>query len=76
MVINSEFVFLCVADHKVCFSCQPCHIKDWEMLLHFKVHGQGDTLFGDGFALWYTKDRMQEGTLYSFSFPELPSCPS
>lgn len=48
----------------VCFSCQPCHIKDWEMLLHFKVHGQGDTLFGDGFALWYTKERMQDGTAY------------
>lgn len=43
------------------FSCQPCHVKDWEMLLHFKVHGTGDTLFGDGFSFWYTKDRMQQG---------------
>ncbi|PIK54689.1 putative vesicular integral-membrane protein VIP36 [Apostichopus japonicus] len=32
----------------------------WEMHVHFKVHGQGRTLFGDGFALWYTKERMKK----------------
>ncbi|KAJ7385582.1 Vesicular integral-membrane protein VIP36 [Desmophyllum pertusum] len=42
----------------------PCHVKDWEMLLHFKVHGTGDTLFGDGFSFWYTKDRMQQGDVF------------
>ncbi|CAH3158123.1 unnamed protein product [Pocillopora meandrina] len=42
----------------------PCHVKDWEMLIHFKVHGVGDTLFGDGFAFWYSKDRMQEGDVF------------
>ena len=33
------------------------------MLLHFKVHGAGDTLFGDGLAFWYSRDRMQEGKI-------------
>ncbi|XP_015748797.1 PREDICTED: VIP36-like protein [Acropora digitifera] len=34
------------------------------MLLHFKVHGAGDSLFGDGFAFWYSRDRMQEGSVF------------
>jgi len=30
--------------------------------VHFKIHGQGKkNLNGDGFAIWYTKDRMQPG---------------
>lgn len=30
--------------------------------MHFKIHGQGKkNLNGDGFAIWYTKDRMQPG---------------
>lgn len=36
---------------------QPVQIHNWEMILHFNVHGSGKNLFGDGFALWYTKDR-------------------
>ncbi|PIK54690.1 putative vesicular integral-membrane protein VIP36 [Apostichopus japonicus] len=36
----------------------------WEMHVHFKVHGQGRTLFGDGFALWYTKERMKKGDVF------------
>ena len=55
LIINALVTFMCL-------SCQPCHVKDWEMLLHFKVHGVGDMLFGDGFSFWYTKERMQEGT--------------
>ncbi|KAG8574661.1 hypothetical protein GDO81_009264 [Engystomops pustulosus] len=40
----------------------PCYLRDWELQVHFKVHGQGKkNLNGDGFALWFTKDRMQEG---------------
>lgn len=41
-----------------------CYVKDWEMLLHFKIHGTGDTLFGDGFAFWYSRDRLQEGAVF------------
>ena len=29
--------------------------------MHFKVHGQGADLFGDGMALWYARDRLQQG---------------
>uniref|UniRef100_A0A8D2JCG7 Lectin, mannose binding 2 like n=1 Tax=Varanus komodoensis TaxID=61221 RepID=A0A8D2JCG7_VARKO len=40
----------------------PCYLRDWEMQVHFKIHGQGKkNLNGDGFAMWYTKDRMQPG---------------
>ncbi|XP_070621542.1 VIP36-like protein isoform X1 [Erythrolamprus reginae] len=40
----------------------PCYLRDWEMQVHFKIHGQGKkNLNGDGFAVWYTKDRMQPG---------------
>ena len=30
-------------------------------MIHFQVHGAGKTLFGDGFAVWYTKDRNKQG---------------
>lgn len=41
---------------------QPCYLRDWELQVHFKIHGQGKkNLNGDGFAIWYTKDRMQPG---------------
>eukprot|EP00039_Didymoeca_costata_P025366 m.13078 g.13078 ORF g.13078 m.13078 type:complete len:343 (-) comp4787_c0_seq1:71-1099(-) len=41
--------------------------KAWEkdtfmMTVEFKVHGQGKSLFGDGFALWYTKAIGGQGT--------------
>ncbi|XP_039624233.1 lectin, mannose-binding 2-like a isoform X2 [Polypterus senegalus] len=43
----------------------PCYLRDWEMQVHFKVHGQGKkNLNGDGFAIWYTKERMQPGPVF------------
>ncbi|MED6260028.1 VIP36-like protein [Ataeniobius toweri] len=43
----------------------PCQLKDWEMQVHFKVHGQGKkNLNGDGLAIWYTKERMQKGPVF------------
>ena len=30
---------------------------NWEMVLEFAVHGSGKNLFGDGFAMWYTKEK-------------------
>lgn len=43
----------------------PCHLKDWEMQVHFKIHGQGKkNLNGDGLAIWYTKERMQRGPVF------------
>ncbi|XP_072917523.1 VIP36-like protein isoform X2 [Hemitrygon akajei] len=42
-----------------------CLMRDWEMQIHFKIHGQGKkNLNGDGFAVWYTKDRMQPGSVF------------
>jgi len=37
---------------------------DFEAIIQFKVHGQGVKFFGDGFAYWYTKDRMQPGPVF------------
>ncbi|KAM4038249.1 VIP36-like protein isoform 2-T2 [Anomaloglossus baeobatrachus] len=43
----------------------PCYLRDWELQVYFKVHGQGKkNLNGDGFAIWFTKDRMQEGSVF------------
>ncbi|KAG7258660.1 hypothetical protein CRUP_021920 [Coryphaenoides rupestris] len=43
----------------------PCHLDDWEMQVHFKIHGQGKkNLNGDGMAIWYTKERMQKGPVF------------
>ena len=35
-----------------------------QITLEFKVHGQGKTLFGDGFAVWFTKEPSQEGPVF------------
>ncbi|KAM9252835.1 vesicular integral-membrane protein VIP36 [Dugong dugon] len=44
---------------------QPCFLKDWEMHVHFKVHGAGKkNLHGDGIALWYTRDRLIPGPVF------------
>nr|XP_020456572.1 VIP36-like protein isoform X2 [Monopterus albus] len=43
----------------------PCNLKDWEMQVHFKIHGQGKkNLNGDGLAIWYSKERMQKGPVF------------
>ncbi len=38
-------------------------MKDWEIQFQFKNHGSGKDLFGDGFAMWYTKDRNTLGII-------------
>lgn len=42
----------------------PCMLRHWELHVHFKVHGQGKDLFGDGFAIWYTRDRLELGPVF------------
>lgn len=32
--------------------------------MQVKIHGNGKELFGDGLALWYVKDRMEEGPVF------------
>lgn len=47
----------------VCLCVQPCYLRDWELRLQFKIHGEGKkNLNGDGLAIWLTKERMQIGT--------------
>lgn len=38
--------------------------RNWEIHVTFNVHGRGTELFGDGFAIWYAKDRMQPGPVF------------
>lgn len=42
----------------------PCQLRDWELHVHFKVHGNGRDLFGDGLAIWYTKERLTLGPVF------------
>ncbi|KZC15011.1 PREDICTED: vesicular integral-membrane protein VIP36 [Dufourea novaeangliae] len=41
-----------------------CYVRNWELQVHFKVHGKGRDLFGDGFVIWYAKERMQSGPVF------------
>ncbi|KAM9393356.1 VIP36-like protein [Pholidichthys leucotaenia] len=43
----------------------PLLLRDWELRVHFKIHGQGKkNLNGDGLAIWVTRDRMQNGPVF------------
>lgn len=43
----------------------PFYLRDWELKVHFKIHGMGKKNFnGDGLAIWLTKDRMQNGPVF------------
>uniref|UniRef100_A0A1B6LHU9 L-type lectin-like domain-containing protein n=1 Tax=Graphocephala atropunctata TaxID=36148 RepID=A0A1B6LHU9_9HEMI len=42
----------------------PCHVRNWEIQIQFKVHGRGKELFGDGMAFWYARDRMRSGPVF------------
>ncbi|XP_060587633.1 vesicular integral-membrane protein VIP36-like isoform X2 [Ruditapes philippinarum] len=46
------------------WNTMPCRVRNWELHVHFKVHGQGKNLFGDGFAIWYARDRNQLGPVF------------
>ena len=39
-------------------------MTDWEIQFQFHVHGTGKELFGDGFAMWYAKDRNELGSAF------------
>ncbi|XP_023246014.1 vesicular integral-membrane protein VIP36 isoform X2 [Copidosoma floridanum] len=42
----------------------PCHVRNWELQVSFKVYGKGKDLFGDGLAIWYAKDPNQPGPVF------------
>lgn len=46
------------------WNSKPVNVRNWDLQIHFKVHGNGKELFGDGFAVWYARDRMEEGKVF------------
>lgn len=38
--------------------------QNWEINVNFKVSGKGKDLFGDGFAIWYAKERLINGPVF------------
>ncbi|KAI8065158.1 legume-like lectin family-domain-containing protein [Gongronella butleri] len=42
----------------------PLTAHDFEIEFEFKVGGSSGHLYGDGFAMWLTKERTQEGTVF------------
>ncbi|OAA58582.1 lectin family integral membrane [Niveomyces insectorum RCEF 264] len=45
------------------FSRVPLTATNWQIEVEFKIHGQ-NTLYGDGFAMWLTKERGQQGPVF------------
>ncbi|KAF2686246.1 vesicular integral-membrane protein VIP36 precursor [Lentithecium fluviatile CBS 122367] len=45
------------------FSRVPLTATNWEILVEFKITGQGN-LYGDGFAMWLTKQRASPGNVF------------
>lgn len=46
------------------WNSMPLYVRNWELQIQFKVHGKGKELFGDGFAIWYAKEKMVEGPVF------------
>ncbi|KAF1344591.1 putative lectin family integral membrane protein [Delphinella strobiligena] len=45
------------------FSRVPLTATNWQIELEFSINGKG-SLFGDGFAMWVTKNRAQQGDVF------------
>lgn len=41
----------------ICDIFQFLMVKNWELYVYFKVYGSGKNFFGDGFVVWYVRDR-------------------
>lgn len=37
---------------------------NWEIEVSFVIHGRSKELCGDGFVIWYAKDRLQGGSMF------------
>lgn len=57
------------------WSAVPVTYPDWETHIHFKVHGTGKELFGDGFAIWYARDPKIIGKVRSPPFSSIAHFP-
>lgn len=45
------------------FTRVPLTATNWQVELEFKIHGSG-SLFGDGMAMWVTKERAEQGSVF------------
>jgi len=45
------------------FTRVPLTATNWQVEVDFKIHGQG-SLFGDGMAMWVTKERAEMGSVF------------
>ncbi|KAK3375183.1 concanavalin A-like lectin/glucanase domain-containing protein [Podospora didyma] len=45
------------------YSRVPLTATNWEIEVEFKIHGKNQ-LYGDGFAMWLTKDRGKQGPVF------------
>ncbi|XP_069140123.1 vesicular integral-membrane protein VIP36-like [Argopecten irradians] len=46
------------------WNTQACNTRNWELHVQFAVHGSGTTLFGDGLAIWYAKEKNRLGGVF------------
>ncbi|WWC91551.1 uncharacterized protein L201_006497 [Kwoniella dendrophila CBS 6074] len=46
------------------WSRMPLSVSNWQIDVEFKVDGKAHNLFGDGFAIWISKDRAKEGPVF------------
>ncbi|GHJ86095.1 hypothetical protein NliqN6_2497 [Naganishia liquefaciens] len=46
------------------WSRMPIRVTNYQVEVEFKINGKGHSLFGDGLALWLTKDRVQPGPVF------------
>merc|ERR1719326_158768 len=66
-VVSDEFIRLTPdrqSKRGALWNTRPLGLKNWEITLHFKIHGQGRSLFGDGFAFWFTQHRNALGDVF------------
>lgn len=42
----------------------PLSVLNWQVEVDFKVDGGAHNMFGDGFAIWLSKDRAKVGSVF------------
>lgn len=42
----------------------PLSVLNWQVEFEFKVDGSAHNIFGDGFALWVSKERAKTGPVF------------
>uniref|UniRef100_UPI00358E608A vesicular integral-membrane protein VIP36-like n=1 Tax=Myxine glutinosa TaxID=7769 RepID=UPI00358E608A len=68
VIVTSNHLRL-TSDHQsqqgAVWNTMPSYVTDWELQVHFKLHGSGKKgLHGDGFAIWYAKEKLHLGTVF------------